>query len=547
MIRKTIISLLILLVITGCMQLGSLVGGLLTSSTDNLNEVSIIARYQRNLEPAETGSSGTKYIGDKWVDGGNSLSLTFLNRDGIGLKKLEGTITSNGRVVPYMAMGTNGEFTDELEDQNIEIVTKSGMKTSFTLKKQYEIKIKSINNGSNQIDRTKDFIIEFENPKGSENTNIKIDLLMDIAGVTDWAEIGVFKSADKIVIPKLNWKHLPNQDNIAGGIRDGESWIRVERYSMSTETPPNVGAAMLLSIAYDTQKVTVSEEPDDVISRLSIEGNNNGITYDISKPNAYTGRPFSSGKTFALTSFAVRATKLTQVRTSVSSSSYTSGNYKVTTTTTTIKTRKFPTLPKERWDALVVELYTAFEKTLKSKYNINLIDVEKVKADPIYNDLYPIEDKLSTVEYQSTYKGTKTLLPTTLSEILGSASSTFAADRVDARLVRSLGVDGLIAVTVDLEMPWFDEAEEIKLSPRMSFRISSGAVGYQFGPTVYAEGIVVGPGEPFVEENESIPYDFLEKTIQKDKLMQTFGAGLEKLMQEEKSKGYNELWKMKVY
>ena len=48
-------------------------------------------------------------------------------------------------------------------------------------------------------------------------------------------------------------------------------------------------------------------------------------------------------------------------------------------------------------------------------------------------------------------------------------------------------------------MPWFDDAAELTLQPRMSFRISGGPNGYSFGPTVFAQGVISGMGQPFDE------------------------------------------------
>ncbi len=541
--NKWITIPLIFLGLFGCAQIGKLVGGLLTGSTADLKSVSMIAQHIGNSFTPEMGLTAGDYMPEGWKGGESFVAITFLDRDGVGLSKIDGVVKNEAGPLNYIGLGSYGRFIEGGEEQ-ISVSTTSGQSSTFKLTPQLPVKIKSIAGGSNQVDRSKDLVIELENPAGHENTMIRVMVLMDIAGVTDWAELGHYKSADIITVQKEDFKHPAVIDNLVGGVREGESWLAVERYSMRSNVPKEFGAAQIRSIYSDYQKVTVSEEPDDVITGAFVYEDINNFKVDVNKPNAYTGKPIGSAKKFAIASFAVRATKLKQVRksTSTSSSSYYSGGYKVTTTTTvtTTRTRKFPELPKEHWDNLTTELYNEFVQKLKSIYNIELIPIEQVTSAENYKLLFPIEESMSEAAYTGTYGGTKNLIPTTLGEIISSASSTFASDRPDARLIKELNVDGIIAVTVDFEMPWFDDLDEVKLNPRMAFRITGGAFGYNFGPIVYAQGVISGEGEPFDGENLTI--DFLEKTIRKKELMDAFGKSFLKLKAEESRLGYDKVW-----
>lgn len=541
--KKTTLVCLITIGLIGCAQIGKMVGGLLTGSTANLKELSMIAQHVSNIYPPDIGVTAADYFPEGTMAGDNYVAMTFLKRDGVGLAKVDGQVTMDGAPVGYVGVGSYLQKTERVAKE-ISIMTTSGQQATFTLKPQLPIKIKSIAGGSNEVDRNSDLVLELENPAGHENTFIRVALMMDLVGVTDFAELGHYRSADKIVIKKEEFLHPSVIDGIAGGIRDGESYLLVERYTMSNKGPKEFGAVQFRSVYFDIAKVNVSEEPEDVISGAVVYEDINGFQVDVSKPNAYTGKPISSAKKFAIASFSVRATKLKQVRTSTStsSSSYYSGGYKYTTTTTvtTTRTRKFPQVPKEHWDGLTAELYEAFVKELKSVYNIELIPIEQVTSSENYKLMFPIEEKMSEAEYTGTYGGTKTLIPTTMGEIIGSASSTFAADRPDARLIDELGVDGIISVTIDFEMPWFDDTEEMKLNPRMAFRITGPAFGYNFGPIVYAQGVIAGAGAEF--DGENLSYDFLQKTIRKDELMNAFGKSFNKLRQVEQKLGYTTIW-----
>jgi len=224
-----------------------------------------------------------------------------------------------------------------------------------------------------------------------------------------------------------------------------------------------------------------------------------------------------------------------------STSSNTVGNIKTTTTTTTTKT--FPQLPEAYWDALVNNLYADFEKVLMDNYNIELIPIEDVIKAKSYAALEPIKDEVSVVEIEKSYGGTKNLIPTTLSAIVDGISTTFAADRLDSRLIRELGVDGLIAVTLDIEMSW----EGYRLSPRMSLRISGGPNGYKVGPTIYAQGLISGPGLELEEANMNSTYlsEVLPNIIRQDELMNALNVALNKLKEAEKEKDYETIWNLK--
>ena len=537
--RKWISIPLICIALISCAQIGKLVGGLLTGSTADLKSVSMIAQHVSNSFTPEMGLTSGDFMPEGWKGGENFAAITFLNRDGIGLSKIDGVVKNESGPLNYIGLGSYGGFIEGGEEQ-ITVTTTSGQSSSFKLTPQLPVKITSIAGGTNIVDRTKDLVIELENPAGHENTMIRVMVLMDIAGTTDWAELGHYRSADKIIVQKEDFKHPAMPDNLAGGIRDGESWLAVERYTVHKNVPKEFGAAQIRSINNDYAKVTVSEEPEDVITAAFVDETVNNFKIDLSKPNAYTGKPLGLAKKFAIASFAVRATKLKQKRVSTSSSSYYSGGYKYTTTVTTTRTRAFPKLPKERWDYLTTELYNDFVAQLRKSYNIELIPIEQVTSSENYKLMFPIEDKMSEAAYTGTYGGTKSLIPTTLGEIIGSASSTFASDRPDARLVKELGVDGLISVTIDFEMPWFDDLEEVKLNPRMAIRITGGAFGYNYGPIVYAQGVISGPGQAFDGENLTI--DFLEKTIRKDELMDAFGQAFGKLKAEESKLGYDKVW-----
>ncbi len=552
-IKRIIVPFLISILLLGCgavmKQVGNLAGSLLTGTTNDLNEAAVSVYFMRNVYPKATNDVAAEYFEESWQDGGNMVYVSLLNRDGVGMLKVDGQVIIDGEVVPHVKNGFYGKWLDpnDVSPKKVVIKTSTGQEVSFTVAPPPPIKIKSINgmreNAVIDITQPLDLELKAENQRPGEE--ISIALLGDIMGLHTFLEYGTFKYGDRLHLPAAMWKnaltpYVPTS---------GANWLRVERFNVTPTNVKGVGATQIIGQALDCVPVSVQGELEETwvgtvdgqtinISE-TLEKDDGFMQVKFNKPNAYYGRPMSSGKKFAVASFTVRATKLQQQRTSSSSS--TIGN--VTTTTTTTTTRTFPTLPDAYWENLVNKLYADFERVLKNNYSIELIPIEDVLRAPSYKALQPIEDKVSLVEVEKSYKGTKNLIPTTLSEILDDISTTFAWDRKDARLIRDLGVDGLIAVTIDLEMPW----ESFSLTPRMSIRISGPPNGYKAGPTIYLQGLVHGSGLPLDEAKMDADYvmDILPNVIRTNELMNALDLGFKKISKEEKSKSYDAIWSLK--
>ncbi|NKB70148.1 MAG: hypothetical protein GKR89_23995 [Candidatus Latescibacteria bacterium] len=535
-------------------KVGMMVGGLLTQATADLSTVSAQVRFIRNLYPAETMTTEVKYVGPElWQQGSNTVVINFLKREGVGMYSIDGTVSVDGVELPHLANGVYALKLDagDLAPKTFEISTSSGQRASFTVGPTDPIGIKSVN-GQREgatVNLKEDLVLELDNPPGTGDSEIRVMLMGEIMGTRAWADVGIFKSADRLVIPQVAFMHPAG----SLGPNMGPSYMLVERFAVAPSQVEGFGAAQIISSSWDCVPVNVEGDLDlgivgqranlGLTSRGDIESEQGNIKYEVSKPNAFLGRPFSTGKKFAVVSFTVRATKLSQSRTSSSSSTSSYGSYSVTTTTTTTETRQFPQLPEVFWDNLVEEMYADFEATLTNNWDVELIPVERALQAPSYAGLEPIDDGITTVEVEKSYKGTKNLIPTTLGALMGSISSTFASDRIDARLIRELGVDGIIAVTVDLEMPW----DEFTLSPRMSYRISGPPNGYVVGPTIYGQGVVSGPGVPLDEAKLQADdiLDVLATIVRQDELIAAFAASLSYLQQEEVKQGYEEIWALK--
>ncbi|KAA3614152.1 MAG: hypothetical protein D8M58_18330 [Calditrichaeota bacterium] len=548
-LKVVVLSLFTILFLAGCGAItkmtGSLVGSLLTKSTDNLNNAAIQVYFMRNVYPKATNVVEVDYMGESWQENGNMVFVSFLNRDGMGMLTVDGTVEIDGEIVPHVKNGFYGKWIgkDDLSPKHVVIKTKTGQTAEFTVSAPEPIKIKSVNGKSSgaEINVEKDLVLELESPNTNKNTEIKIGMINSIMGMLAFTDAGVFKYDDKLTIPAVMW------ENTGSGMspKEGENWLKVERFNVIPTNVKGVGASQVIGMSLDCVPVNVTGEIDENIFGTSsnyglrvteeFETENGKLNIDISKPTAFLGRPMKSGKKFAMASFTVRATKLQQSRTDVSHTM----THKITTTTT----KTFPKLPDSYWENLVNGLYADFEKVLNNNYDMELIPISDVLKAPSYSRLEPISDNVSVVEVEKSYKGTKNLIPTTVSAIVDNISTTFASDRVDARLIKELGVDGLIAVTLDLEMNW----ETAALSPRMSIRISGAPNGYIAGPTIYLQGVITGQGVDWDEARMEANYvmEALPNTIRQKDLMKALDTAFKKMYAAEKEKGYDALWAIK--
>lgn len=533
------------LALPGCVSVGNMAAKLLTTKTADLQAASVQVRFIRNLYPTATQTTSVKAVSELWEDGSNGASIQFLKRQGVGFYEIDGTVTLNGEVIPHFGSGTYGKIlsADDDSPQTFVIETTSGQRAEFTVEALPAIGIIAVNGMSEgaTIDMGKSFEIELKNPPGTKGTNVGIKLLANAVGTRDFYPVGTFRSHDKLALPAsiFGSSAVPNSKL---GFEKGANYLLVERSANHLVEDQPVGAAQVTSWSWDTVPVTLEGEVkyyDNIKAEGEIETGNGTITYGFSKPNATTGRPLNTAKKFGLASLSVRGTLRKQ---EVESSSSTIGN--VTTTTTTTTTWQFPPLPDAFWDQLMENLYADVAGLLKARYGITFIPVDQVTASVEYAKLEEINDENTTVEIERSYKGTKKLIPTSVSGLWGQISSTFAADRPEARLIRELGVDGLVSITLDLDLP--TDTEAITLRPIIGIRIT-GTSGADDGAQVsyFSGGASIDKGEP-VREGDAQNINALNRIVRKDDLMAAIVKGLDELEAREKELGYDLIWALKV-
>jgi hypothetical protein len=546
---KTLISLSTItsiVLLSSCSMLGKIVAEGITETTNSLKGVACTFMYVNNLYPKKTQTTSLEYFGNEWLEGDNAVIISMLKKKGIGLYKLNGDVSIDNDVIPYLANGSYIGFYEpsDLKPKKITLKTKNGDEASVSIDAPKPFNLISVNGEkeNSQVDLNSDLTLEFDDFKNLEkDEKIKVSFLMDVLGVREFVDIGVFKPTKKIKIPSAAFKNLSVSASASGvaELKAGPNYIRVERFKVKKERIPTLAASQAVSMSWSTMPVQLKGSSTQNIN-LEVHGvldekAKEAMGYSFSKPNAFFGKPISKIKKLALYSLSVRGL-LRNVQTSSSTS--TAGN--VQTTTTTTITRQFPKLPDIYWEQLLNNSYKDLEKLLKDM-NIELITVDKVLKSKEYSFIEEIEEENNKVNVVKKYKNTKALMPTSLTGLLASVSSTFANDRPEVRLIDELGVDGLIGLSVDLVID--SKSDLIKLIPTASVRIIGGTNGYAVGPVTYANGQVSGEGVPF-SEKEFSDINALNRITRKNDLMKSLSKGIKDLSQKEKEKGYDAIWSL---
>ncbi len=511
-------------------------GGMLTTTTADLNTVVINAYYQTNLHPNNLGTIEQSFF-NGWREGGNLLGVMFTTKETFGMNKIDGEVKIDGAPAEYITTGIYSGFSsDNNAPKKVEITTSTGQKSSFTINPpKQSINVVSINGQKDNVsvDLTKDVVLELTNLPAGDQTPILISLAINSLGIKAYYNVGYFSPADKIVIPAGYFRNIniaPGNTKSLGFNYKG-SFFKVERSTIDQATDvsgffPKVEYGNIYS---DGKFVTVTGEPEINVG-LTAKGKepftNGAVTYELYKPNAFMSRSSSQIKSIGVTSFAIRGTTF-----------YSSESSNEWLGTTTYKEATFPQMPNEVWDDILNKLYTGLIPIIESEFNAPVLPLEKVTSTNAYQSMMPFakDDSNTKVEFSRAYKTTKVI------SAFIPVSEAYGINTADSRLMRESGANALLKVTLDVRLT-FDGPK-----PTMVPVLGVELLGEQNGPiasTKYFTATISGEGVPY---SKNITPQILEEIIiRKSDLLATFKKGLQELnKQEAANPDYNTIWNEK--
>lgn len=513
-------------------------GAMQTATTDDLDIVVPSVYQYSNLAPGNLGTVEMAFF-EGWKTGGRQIGLMFTKKKSLSFTKIDGTVKVDNKPAEFITMGIYSAFSEQSKNpQKVEVVTKSGDKTSFTiLPPKHNVKIISINGSKAEtinIDPSKDLVLEVENTPATEKDQLAVRVLGKTLAISYWSELGYFPVTNKIVIPAAYFRNI-NNTNGNGLTNFKKSYFSIIRSSREKATDVSGSYAEIEydNIVEDGRYMNVS--PDIEVNKgVEAKGENltNGYksSYLAKKTNAFSSMPFSKIKNTGVTSFSIHGT-----------TSYYKADTKYAGNGATQERERsvqFPKFPDATWQAVLDELYTQLIPVIKEELNTTIEPLEKMTGAAAYQamETWNKDDENTSSEFSLSYKNTKRLssfLP--LTEMYG-------ANNYEEKLMKETNTNALINVLFNLSLKvdggGFGTA---KMIPELNFTLK----GPQNGPTVCTKYCVVTvAGEGFLIKNKK---EFsLNEVVKIPELIAAFRKSLQELKAAEKANGeYDIIWNNK--
>jgi len=440
--------------------ISKLAGGLVKAKPkSDLSDAAIAISYGSGLMPESRLDFSTKVNGYETC--GDAVSVVFLNYDGVGLTDTDGEVSLDGTKLEKAGLGTyfQGFSPEKRGNKNITITSSDGSKVSVDVAPVAPIEIISVNGvekgGDIILDGTKDVTIELKGVEADLDSEIYVEMVINAMSIK--AQTYLFKAPTKntIIVPKESFKNfeqspLPivEKNTLVVTrvkhklIRNTDAGIIQTIGSFSDFTPVLIegdiaGGSLITNSLSKNKNTEVSEKFKTVDGEYKVK---------ITKGNAYKYPPISKMKKIGISSFAVRG-NLYYEKTTTSETSNSFTNMR-TITTTTIK-KWFPELSDDTWQKFADNMYNQLQEQFKMK-GIEVVAVDKVVNAKAYGAMNAIQDTVSKTFVEKSAYGTKRLLKTGFFDQMADLKMTFPNDYTNEKIMKELDLDGLVAVTVDL-------------------------------------------------------------------------------------------------
>ena len=524
----------------------------------DLKDVALGVIYSSGTIPKNQLDFATKTPG--WETCGDGVAVYFLNYEGIGLSDTDGDVKLNGTKLEKAGMGTyfQGFSPDKRGMQTLEVTSSSGDKVAIKLEPAAALEIVSVNGvakgGDIIIDGTKDVVIELKGGDVDPDSELYVEMIISAMSLKVQTHLYPSKATNTILIPKESFKSFEQsplpiiKKNTLSVTRVKHELLRntdagiVQVVSTFSDFTPvlvegDIVGGNLLKNAFNKDKNTNAST-----KFKTIEGEYN---VKINKGNPFMHPPTEKMKNIGISSFVVRG-NLQKEKTTVSTSSKTSFNVKTTTTTTTYIKKWFPKLKDSDWQQFVDNLYDKFKNKLQNEYAVNVIDVNTILKTKAYAEMKPIIDTVTQTFVEKGAYGTKRLIKTGAIDYIRDIKTTFAGDQTNEKIITELGIDGLMAVTVDLDF----DLESAGLNPVIKMTVFSRNVTYRMAGKFFEMDFST-KAKSLKEAgtyNAAVgPAQAIYKIIKGDDLINAFKLAMDELKRGEKENpAYHRIWEERM-
>ncbi|MFK7756619.1 MAG: hypothetical protein AB8B53_06780 [Flavobacteriales bacterium] len=520
-----------------------LIGTMSDGNNSDLDNAAISIFYQAHLHPQSIIKYATKTPG--WETCGDAVFAGFTKKSGIGFSSTDGSVMMGNDSIKSAGAGTyfKGFSPNMRGDKVVTITSSNGDKIEVPVQPGESLNILSVDGKLKGeeiiIDGTKDIVIELENGDADPNSKLHVQLICKLVGTKIIYDVLVTNARNTITIPKEAFKNFEGSPSPfisantiivnrvsekiinhtdAGALRTISAYM--DWMPLTVEGDLSKGNA--LTMGFDTTKTTI------VNLDLTTQGD---YQFDISKGTPFTSPPVLNMKNVAVASFVLRGNlEAKDISTST-------GTYSTTTTETT---KWFPELKDEDWKILIEKMYSDFEKSLTNDFGMNLVPLSDVTQSEAYEFIKPIQDSARQSFVEVGAGGTERILTTRWLEDIEDLGISFPADFVSERLVQELGVDAVIAVTVDLNFNFETEG----LDPVITIQAFAPNVSYKtaasfFKMTANTDAVSLSESKSFEGRDGEVIYQMIKA--------KEFNSGFEKALKqliekEEITPVYSKLW-----
>jgi hypothetical protein len=538
-------------------KIGNLVGNMMTSTAKELDAVVAKTYVISGTYPPEINTSESKLFPKGTIEGDYIVGVSFLKGEGMGLYKIDGTVTCDGQAMEYIGLGSyltvfRAAFKTPKE---IKIKTVSGDEAGFSLTPISKVGIVSVNNEKTLpiINLDKDIKLTYTNPPGSKGTRIRVSLITDVVGARALNRFASFEAGNEgevtVTIPKesLSNPEIAGSVKGVGNYNKGENFLIVERELITERdkmsAPQNVGdlqTAEIKANSYASIPVIVKgNQAESVYASIKVnKQDKNGIGYTFYKPNANSGIPFTKGSKFGLTSFTLEGNTYRTESHTGERSGY--NNTRIITTTTT--TYQFPQLAASQWEYVMDKTYNALVKFMKSEYNIDFVPVKTITGNSNYTTLFPAEEDNTKEIIRTSYKGTQRANAKSISEIIKSTNSNLTTDNSMVNMMKETDVDGLVSMHLSFQIAANSDGKVI-LIPSLTMNITGRDESNNNKQGTYATAYIVNTtGNPFNGDMVKTNPESLAKACSTDEMIAALIDGIRELRMKEVELGYDKIW-----
>lgn len=509
----------------------------------DLGTTAITLYYQAHLHPQNIMRYPTKIPG--WETCGDAVYASFTKKYGLGLSGTDGQFMLSDSALTKAGIGTYFQgFSPNLRgDKKVKITSSDGDKIQIKIGPAAPLSIISIDGKSKGesilLDGSKDIVVLLENGDADPNSKIHCQLICKMVGTPIIYDLFVSKASNQIVIPKEAFKNfegspapfsktntliinrivetvISNTD--AGAFRTINAYMDWAPVSMAGD----LAKGNLLTMGMDTSK-NVNIKID-----LETKGEYN---FAASKDGPYIAPPIKLMKNVAIGSFVVKG-NMTAIETS------SEGDWLVT------RKKWFPEFNDKTWENFTERMFAEFVLKLEGEMGLNIVPMKDVVQSEAYKHVKPIQDSASRSFVEFGAGGTQRILTTSTKDFYQDMGITFGSDYVSERLVKELGVDAVIAVTIDLDFNYETEG----LEPKITIVAFAPMVSYKTSAKYFTITATTSP-KSLTEAKELAgnTSDILYQMIKANTFAPGFTNALKQLTKmEDKYPVYEKLWKAKL-